>query len=231
MRILLFDIDGTLIRSGGAGRLALLDAMQSGFSIGEPSCDINFSGQTDGYLLRQVLHQNDVEPSLVNQQRLVECYLQRLPNWLARCEGAVLPGVVPLLDRLRAVPELEMGCMTGNLATSARLKLQHFGLWDGYFDSRHLFSGDDCQGRDQMAQAAAVELAGKFVGLQLDLWVIGDTPKDIQCARAMGAKVLACCTGEYSMEQLQPHRPDYLFDDLSDVDAVAGILSTSGFPA
>ncbi|QEG43225.1 HAD family hydrolase [Roseimaritima ulvae] len=231
MRILLFDIDGTLIRSGGAGRLALLDTMQSVFSISEPGCDINFSGQTDGYLLQQVLSQNDVMPSLENMQRLVEGYLQRLPTWLRRCEGEVLPGVVTLLDRLQAEPQIEMGCMTGNLATSARLKLQHFGLWDGYFDEAHLFSGDECQGRDQMALAAAMQLAERFVGLDLDLWVIGDTPKDIQCARAMGAKVLACCTGEYSRQQLQPHQPDHLFGDLSDVDAIAAILSTSGFPA
>ncbi len=211
--------------------MALLDAMRAGFSISEPNCDVRFSGQTDGYLLRQVLCQNEVEPSLENQQRLVEWYLQRLPDWLARCEGTVLPGVLPLLNRLRGVPQIQMGCMTGNLATSARLKLQHFGLWDGYFDNAHLFSGDDCQERDQMALAAAVDLAGRFVGLDLDVWVIGDTPKDIQCARAMGAQVLACCTGEYSRQQLQPHRPDYLFEDLSDVDAIAEILSASGFPA
>lgn len=105
--------------------------------------------------------------------------------------------------------------MTGNLAASAKMKLQHFDLWSGYFDSGPLFSGDECEQRDQMACAAAVVLSEYFGLQQFDVWVIGDTPMDIQCARAMNARVL------------QQVNPDYLVDDLSDVKRIAEILLQS----
>jgi len=224
VRVLLFDIDGTLIRAGGAGRLALMDAMRSAFAIEDPCCKISFSGRTDGFLLRQVLRENGVEPTVAHYQTLIEHYLCELPVCLRRCEGAVLPGVLPLLERLRRLPELHIGCMTGNLAASARMKLQHFALWTDHFEQGHLFAGDDCEQRDHLAQSAAVELAKRFAFLR-DVWVIGDTPHDVQCGRAIGAKVLACCTGEHRRDEMQQHRPDYLVDDLQDTDMLAELLT------
>ncbi|WP_153555841.1 HAD family hydrolase [Roseimaritima sediminicola] len=224
MRILLFDIDGTLIHAAGAGRRALLAALQGAFEVPEPRCEINFSGQTDGYIFTQALLQNRLPATAENLRRLIDHYLQILPHWLEQCSGVVLPGVVSLLGRLQQVPGIHLSCMTGNLASAARLKLQHFGLWDGYFDGPHLFTGDDCQQRDQMARAAAARLAASFEGIELDLWVIGDTPRDVRCARAMGARVLACCTGQHSRDEMAACQPDHLFDDLSDVSTIADIL-------
>jgi phosphoglycolate phosphatase-like HAD superfamily hydrolase len=137
----------------------------------------------------------------------------------------VLPGVEPLLARLHTRPGVVLGLLTGNIRQGANHKLSHFGLWD-YFACGGF--GDDHFERDDVARTAVAEVRAHLARLEAsrasharldfdagDVWVIGDTPLDVQCARAVGARVVAVATGWHPAEELASHKPDYLFADLS----------------
>ena len=218
MQIVLFDIDGTLIRSGGAGRTALLRALAEEFSIENPDPDVPFSGRTDRAIIADLLAAFQLDDTNGGWQKLRDRYLDHLPKALLDCQGEVLPGVVPGLEHLKRRSDSHLGLLTGNVRAGAQLKLTHYGLWD-YFSF-----GGFCDGeieRDDVARAAsraAAEHAAQPIAPQ-DVWVIGDSPNDITCARAIGARVLAVATGWHPRKELAAHEPDCLFDDLSQPDA------------
>src|SRR5947209_7111348 len=132
MHVCLFDIDGTLIASGGAGKAALEAALAGAFGIDRLIDKLQLSGRTDRAIIRDLFRLHVIEETPENWRRLVDAYLGHLPGCLARSPGRVLPGVAALLERLRGREDVAVGLLTGNLRSGARAKLGHFGLHD-YF--------------------------------------------------------------------------------------------------
>jgi phosphoglycolate phosphatase len=212
MRVLLFDIDGTLIRSGGAGKAAMEAGLQSAFGVTEILDRVPYSGRTDTGICRDLLATHDLEPSDANVERLKAAYLAHLPGSLRRKGGTILPGIAEALKRER--PGATVGLLTGNIRAGAEIKLRHFGLWD-YFP----FGGfsDGLDDRDDVARRALNE-AARHVGRTIDpqdVWVIGDTPLDVKCARAIGAKAVVVQTGWHCRDELVACGPDHLLPDFT----------------
>jgi phosphoglycolate phosphatase len=225
-RLLLFDIDGTLITSGGAGEGALMDAMKERFGIQEDLCGITIAGATDAYIARMILEKNALPASPENITALLDAYLSFLSDRLSQHKGYVLPGIVSLLDRLRQRNDCVLALLTGNLVRGAQIKLSHYGVWD-YFEFGAF--ADDHHDRNELprfACARALETHKEEFPPER-VFVIGDTPRDIECGKVIGAKTVAIATGNYSRTELAAHNPEYLFDDLSDTDAVIGVLLES----
>ncbi len=215
MPIILFDIDGTLVRTGGAGKAAMEAALCEDFGVGLAAEEIPYSGRTDLAIGRDLLKGHGIEPTPANQQRLVEGYLARLPRYLREIRGKVCPGIGDLLGVLTARPDVLLGLLTGNVQRGAQTKLGHYGLW-GHFPVGGY--GDDHDDRDNVARAALRSVEqhrGGKVDLR-DVWVIGDTPLDVKCARAIGARAVAVATGWHPLEDLRASEPDFAFADLSD---------------
>jgi phosphoglycolate phosphatase len=222
-RLLLFDIDGTLITSGGAGEGALMDAMQQRFGIEEDLGGITIAGATDALIARMMLEKNGLAPSSENITALLDTYLSFLGQRLSRHAGHVLPGIIRLLDALRKRDDCVVALLTGNLVRGAEIKLSHYGVWD-YFEFGAF--ADDHHDRNELtkfARARAQERRGEEFSPEC-VFVIGDTPRDIECGKVVGAKTVAIATGNYSRAELAVHHPDYLFDDLSDTEQVIATL-------
>jgi phosphoglycolate phosphatase-like HAD superfamily hydrolase len=214
MPILLFDIDGTLVRTGGAGKAAMESGLRNAFGLTELRDEVPYSGRTDRAIGRDMLTVHGIEPTVANQVILQEAYLSQLPECLAKYGGVVCPGIEELLRDLHPRDNVVLGLLTGNIRTGAKHKLGHFGLWD-YFVCGGF--GDEHYDRDDVARMAIAEVKS-HVGGDVDLnevWVIGDTPLDVRCARAVGAKVVAVATGWHPLEELASHKPDFLLADLS----------------
>jgi phosphoglycolate phosphatase-like HAD superfamily hydrolase len=215
MHVCLFDIDGTLITSGGAGKAALEAGLREEFGIERPIEKLSLSGRTDVAILADLLRMYQLAETAQNRVRLIGAYLRHLPRCLAAGCGRVLPGIAELLARLRGRDDVAVGLLTGNVRAGARLKLGHFGL-----DEHFAFGGfgDLHPDRDDVAREALAEahrhLNGRVVSQRV--WVIGDTPLDVRCARAIGARAVAVLTGWHTREELAEARPDLLLDDLSD---------------
>jgi len=214
MPILLFDIDGTLVRTGGAGKAAMEHALQTAFGVPKLIDTVSYSGRTDRAIGRDLLRVHGIDPSPENQVRLQEAYLSQLPTRLHTHGGNVCPGIVELLDVLHPHPGVVLGLLTGNVRVGAKHKLGHFGLWDFFACGGF---GDEHFERDDVARMAVAEMRSHLkrdfdAG---DVWVIGDTPLDVQCARAVGAKAVAVATGWHPIEELASHSPDYVLADLS----------------
>jgi phosphoglycolate phosphatase-like HAD superfamily hydrolase len=217
MPILLFDIDGTLVRTGGAGKTAMESGLREEFGLSAIRDSVEYSGRTDRAIGRDLLVTHGIDPTPANQVRLQNAYLSRLPAALKAHGGKVCPGIAELLAHLHPRAGVVLGLLTGNVRSGARHKLGHYGLWD-YFVCGGF--GDDHYERDDVARSAIAEVRahlGRDVEAS-DVWVIGDTPLDVQCARAVGARAVAVATGWHPHEELAAHKPDYLLADLSDAE-------------
>jgi len=215
MLVCLFDIDGTLLSSGGAGKAAMEAALGSAFGVVEIRGRVPFAGRTDRAIGRDLFRAHGIDESAANWQRFVQHYLEHLPACLGRHPGRVLPGIAGLLDHLRQRQGAVLGLLTGNLQQGARLKLGHYDLahhfaFGGYGD--HHWDRDDVA-RDALQRVH--EYCNGSLGPE-QLWVIGDTPLDVSCARAIGARVAAVATGVHSLAELEAARPDCLLADFSD---------------
>lgn len=210
----LFDIDGTLLASGGAGKAALELAFTEIFGI-SLAVQIPYSGRTDRAIARDLLRSHDIDDSLENWQRLLAGYLARLPDSLHRHNGRVLPGILAVLAALQERPDVSIGLLTGNVRAGARVKLGHYGLFEhfafGGFGDHH-FDRDDVA---REALAAVRTHLGAHTAPER-IWVIGDTPLDVRCGRAIGANVVAVATGVHTAAQLRDAKPDLTLDDFSD---------------
>jgi phosphoglycolate phosphatase-like HAD superfamily hydrolase len=214
MQVYLFDIDGTLLSSGGAGKAAMDAALRSAFAADRGTDGVPFTGRTDRAIIRDLFHRHGIEENEANLQKFLTAYLGHLPDCLARHSGRVLPGVARFLELLHVRATVEIGLLTGNIREGARLKLGHFGLVDFF---RFGSFGDEHFDRDDVARTA-LDLIRTRLGVvnPQDVWVIGDTPLDVQCARAIGARAAAVATGWHTLDQLAESRPDVLLADLSD---------------
>jgi phosphoglycolate phosphatase-like HAD superfamily hydrolase len=223
MITLLFDIDGTLIHTGGAGGAALRSAFRDLFRVSRPH-DVEYSGRTDRAIGQDMLALNNIDKSEQNWLRLRQEYLGQLPAFLPQCRGRVLPGVEELLNRLAQVDDLALGLLTGNLQEGARLKLEFYRLMHHF---RFGGYGDEHLDRNHVAESA-LEAARRHSDGSFDpdrVWVIGDTPLDIRCARWIKARSLCVATGNHTRDELAGCRPDVLVDDLSDTERITGWLT------
>ena len=222
-RLLLFDIDGTLIDSGGAGLQSLKDVLRQQFGVTDDLEGVEVAGRTDVGIVHQILRKQKIAVTPQNTALFLERYLDLLALELPQRQGRLLPGVQELLFRLQARPQNVLALLTGNLQRGAQLKLSHYGVWE-YFELGAF--ADDHHDRNALgpfAQRRAREKhAIDFTAADID--VIGDTPHDIACGKAIGARTIAVATGRFSRAQLAAHQPDVLVDDFSEVEAVIAEL-------
>lgn len=217
-KILLFDIDGTLILTGGAGGDALHEALQIEFSLDSPR-RVPLHGRTDHGIVQELLDANGLPKTDDHVSRVKECYFRILPGSLANRQGKVLPGVVELLKQLESDGRWVRSLLTGNMARSAGMKLSHYGLETMF---RGGVFGDAHADRRDLGRAALPlvrEQFGEKVQAE-DVLIIGDTTLDIDCARALGCPVLAVATGGATREELEAHGADLAIDDLQDTRRV-----------
>lgn len=228
MRVLLFDIDGTLLAGAGAGKNALEEAFEALYGKPIQIPPHRLSGRTDRAIGLELIREHNLAPAHQEEAelgRMMEEYIRRLPARLDSAPGRVLPGIPDLLNRLSKQEGVAMGLLTGNLRRGAHHKLSQFGL-NKYFPFGGF--GDLHEDRDDVARealAATHQALGKSVISDYQsVWVLGDTPLDIRCARAIGAKVLAVATGGHPFSELEQYQPDLLLENLSDSQAVASAL-------
>lgn len=214
VRLALFDIDGTLIRTGGAGVKAFNVTAGAEFQRPNGTAHMNFAGRTDRSLVREFFTLHGIEPTSENFDRFFERYVFLLAHLLPQSGGAVCPGMCEFIQGLSQLPEPPaLGLLTGNISLGAQIKLRHFGLWDRFHFGAY---GDDHEDRNELARIAhqrGVSTLGSHLKGS-EVLVIGDTPHDIRCGRAIGAKVLAVGTGGASMAVLAAHDPDWLCPDV-----------------
>ena len=218
-RLILFDIDGTLIASGGAGEKALSIALREYLNPEADLEGIEIAGRTDNGIARQIFTKYGLDQNAEAIAAFLRVYLGHLKEQLQTSEGRVLPGVPELVERLHQHPEVLLGLLTGNLAEGAELKLRYYGLWD-YFGFGAF--ADDSHDRNQLGRFAC-DRASKALGEEIpcdQVYVLGDTPHDIACGEVINAKTVAVATGRHTLEELAACHPDLLFADFSDVPAV-----------
>jgi len=223
MHFCLFDIDGTLLNSGGAGQAAMEAAFLAEFGFENPVEGLTTAGRTDRAIAADLFAFFGLEHDEDLHQRFVGAYLDRLPAELARRDGLVLPGIPELLETLNDRSDVVLGLLTGNFRRGAQIKLGHHQI-DHYFDFGGF--GDHHHDRDSVARDALEEVRRRHDDdVEPDqVWIVGDTPADVQCGRAIEANVVAVSTGIYSHEQLQAAEPDHLFADFSDPASLLRLL-------
>ncbi|MBK8475837.1 MAG: HAD family hydrolase [Opitutaceae bacterium] len=216
MKILLWDIDGTLIRSGRAGHRAMNAAAQAVFGLEEAFANFDFGGRTDPWVLDLLCQRYGLEAPPARLDAFYAVYLEHLRRELHNPLAHTCPGIRELLSAFHTTPEVTQGLLTGNIVAGARVKLEHFDLW-------HYFAfgafADDAGERNRLGPIALERARAhlRLFGLQpSDLIIIGDTPHDIACARAAGAHAVATATGGFTHDELAMHRPDLLVRDFTD---------------
>jgi phosphoglycolate phosphatase-like HAD superfamily hydrolase len=216
-RLLLWDIDGTLITTGAAGQRAIIRATAQWFGNGGDLSGVEVAGRTDAGIAHQILEKHREPITEEKVAAFLDLYLKFLEEELPRSKGSVLPGVRQLLEKFAPRPDTALGLLTGNLKRGAQLKLAHYQLWQ-FFDFGAF--ADDHHDRNELG-AFALERAEQETGIKFSpgqVDVIGDTGHDIACGKAFGARTIAVATGSWSRENLAAQKPDFLFDDLADID-------------
>ena len=222
-RLVLFDIDGTLLKADGAGARALTDALMEVFGRMGPVGGYSMGGRTDPQIVRELMTAvgmpvDEIEARLDEVWRV---YLRNLRAQLARSRVRALPGVPPLLDRVEAQgSSTVLGLLTGNVEEGARLKVDAAGL--GFDRFRVGAYGSDHWQRPELP-AVAARRARQATGIGFEgkeIVIIGDTPFDISCGAHLGVRTIAVATGSHSAEDLAACGPDHVFPDLTDADAV-----------
>ncbi len=223
MRLALFDIDGTLLNSGGLGRASMQRALGMVFgSPGNPS--YRYDGKTDKQIVRDVMRLEGHSDEHIDSrmEKLIELYLEGLRTGAKSGKFNVRPleGVPELLDALEAREDVVLGLLTGNVEPGARTKLTAAGINPDRF--RVNAFGSDHEHRPELP-AIAQRRASETLGLDIAadrLIVIGDTPADIECGRALGAKAIGVASGHYTVEQLEAHNPYAVFPSLKNTQQV-----------
>jgi phosphoglycolate phosphatase len=218
--LLLWDIDGTLVNMDRAGERALLLAIRNlyGRDLGE-HLPIDLRGRTDTSICRDLLAWLGVPVTDGEEGRLRTAYLSNLPATLPAGKARVLAGIREALDAVHAHPEIHQALLTGNLREGARLKLSHLDIWR-YFEFGAF--ADDSYIRDELGPFALAR-AREALGIEFPperVYIIGDTPHDVACGKAIGAKTIAVATGTFSVEELAALNPTHTFKDLSDTQAL-----------
>jgi phosphoglycolate phosphatase-like HAD superfamily hydrolase len=225
-KLVLFDIDGTLVLTGGAGVRAMTRACEEIVGSSDALNGIPVAGRTDWIILYDALRLmgRELDEELFGLLR--DRYVMHLREEIklpGRGVKAVMPGVHALLEELQRRADVFLGLLTGNFEAGARIKLEYFDLWR-YF--RCGAFGDDAKERDALVPFAVAR--ARECGVPdlspTDIFVVGDTPHDISCARAVGATPVGVATGGFTTDQLQQSGADIVFRDLSDTAAFVALL-------
>ena len=216
-RLVLFDIDGTLISTEGAGVKAFAQTSAEAYGLPEATKGMTFAGRTDRALVELIFNQNSIEITQAEINRFFKAYLERLSHFLPTDNTRPLPGVLELIKTMgNWQPAPVIGLLTGNHERGAQLKLAHYGLWQEF--AMGAFGGQ-YQDRAEVARDALLQGQKLIAGLQPgEILVIGDTERDIQCAQAIGARVLAVATGAYTVSELESFEPDWVTEDLTQIN-------------
>jgi phosphoglycolate phosphatase-like HAD superfamily hydrolase len=225
-RLLLFDIDGTLLDTGGAGGASLLDAAEALFGISRQELPpLDLAGATDGGVVRRLFGQVGpvFEPQTV--AAYLDCYLEHLRRRLYHeaFAGQTLPGIGALLSELESHGGADIGLLTGNVRRGAEMKLARFDLHGRFIEGAF---GDDAEDRNLLGPVAMrrmTESTGHDYAVE-DVIIIGDTPKDIACAHAIGARCLAVSTGHFKAPALRVHEPWQCLENLAETQRVCELL-------
>lgn len=223
--VILFDIDGTLVLTGGAGGRAFSLAFEEIFGIRDAFAGIAMPGRTDAWILATAAEAHGIRPGAADLARFHSAYFLHLARELHRPgpRKGIMPGVTALLDALAGRSDAYLALLTGNYQTSARLKLEYFDLWR-YF--RCGAFGDDAIDRNGLLPRA-VALIGARGGPAVaasQCVVVGDTPLDVGCAAAGGARSVAVATGGHGVDELKAAGADVVFEDLSRTDEVLAAI-------
>ena len=226
-RVVLFDIDGTLLSSGGVGRRAMEGALQAHFGTIGPT-HYRYDGKTDKQIARESMRMAGFEDAVIDARMpaLLADYLERLTHTIRSGEHGVRAhlGIPALLDALESRADVLLGLLTGNIEPGAALKLGAAGLEPqrfrvGAFGSDH----EQRPALPKIAQQRAEALLGSRVQGS-DVVIIGDTPADVECGRGIGARAVAVATGHFTAADLATHEPHAVFEDFTDLDAAIGAI-------
>jgi len=223
-KLILWDIDGTIIVSHGAGVRAMEKALAKRFGV---TCDlskIDWAGRTDSWITGAVFRHTGLPDTPQASHDYLETYLELLPQELRDGpQGQVLPGVLELLETLKHRPDVAQGLLTGNLRRGAEFKLSHYQVWH-YFEFGAF--ADDSPRRNDLGPHAlrrAKELHAVDFAPSRTV-IIGDTPHDIECGQVIGAQTIAVATGRHSVAELAAHRPTAVFQDFADTAAFLRVI-------
>lgn len=216
-KIVFFDIDGTLLNTGGAGQMGLERALHDAFDVEFPFQGVLTAGRTDRGIVDEIFDTHSIEKTSENRLRFRDHYLKHLPECLQAAPGRLLPAVTDLLDAVAAIDGLQLAVLTGNYEKSAWIKLRHYEV--GSYFSCGGFGDEHAARNDVAAQALAAAQHTYGEVRAADTMVIGDTLADLACARSIGAKACGVATGSYDFNSLQAHDNDHVFPDFSDTSA------------
>ncbi|MDA8156232.1 MAG: HAD family hydrolase [Actinomycetota bacterium] len=222
MKLVLFDIDGTLMDSGGAGRRALEYSFEELFGIPDAFRAISMSGKTDPQIFDEALAKFGISMD-GNGPVFMKTYIRYLEREIEKPGKVLMPGVSQALSALKGMGQVSLGLLTGNYEQGARIKLGALGIWN-YFGFG-AFGSDDAD-RDKLLPYALKRFQA-LKGLNSsfsDCVVVGDTPRDVSCAKPYGAAAVAVATGKYSVDELSATGADYVLPDLSDLKKLLNCL-------
>ena len=224
-KVILFDIDGTLVLTGGAGGRAMSRAFTETFGVGDGGGQLSMAGRTDYWIVAETARRSGIDFSANALGGFKRAYVSHLEKEIQRPgpRKGVMPGVPLLLDELETRDDVHLGLLTGNFESGARIKLGYFGLWR-YFPYGAF--GDETPDRNTLLAVALrkIEMCGGPTVSRDDVVIVGDTPLDVDVATAGGARSLAVATGNYDAEALGGSGADTVMDDLSDIPAVLKAL-------
>lgn len=226
MKLILFDIDETLIDSGRAGSRSLDLAFKEMFGVENAFKDIEMAGKTDPQIVREAFLLHGIDRPEGVLQTFFEIYTEFLKDCVHNPAGYIKPGIGGVLADLSSRDGLVLGLLTGNIEEGARIKLERYGLYS-YFRTGAF--GSDSEDRNELLPVA-VERLYRESSIEVnyrDCVVIGDTPRDVDCAKPYGAMAVGVATGSYSMETLADAGADAVFADLSDTAGLISIINRS----
>lgn len=222
-KLILWDIDGTLMRTGMSGIYALTRAFVQLYDREPDMTRIELAGRTDRWITGRMLEHNNLPITSQAIHDLIDLYLTFLPQELSTRGGVILPGIQELLNVFHARADVAQGLLTGNVQRGARIKLEHFSAWH-YFEFGAF--GDDSEWRNELGPHA-VRRAGERHAVSFAperVFVIGDTPHDVECGKVIGARTIGVATGRYSVEELAACTPTAVFADFSDTAAFQRVI-------
>jgi phosphoglycolate phosphatase len=228
-KLLLWDIDGTLVSTGRAGEFALEDSIRANFGEAPDLGGVEIAGRTDRAIAMQVICKYGREPNLENVARFLDGYVNALARRLPERKpfGTVYAGITSILDEVQRRPDLAQGLLTGNIHRGAKLKLEHYDVFH-YFEFGAF--ADDHHDRNALPPFARARAEARY---EVEfpphrIFVIGDTPHDVACGKAIGARTIAVATGRFSIDELRACGADAVFADFSDTAAFFAFIDGPG---